>query len=121
MAAYPPSAQTIDLSPAEVETGPQLEEDQACKVGVFVFASDHSNGQAYWEFRVLLRRMIGNSMTGISALVTHSTSAAAATWTATCAVVNGRITVTCTGALGVTVDWLPTTDDVLCMSGEFLG
>lgn len=120
MPSFPPAAQTVGITSAVIPSGPQIQEDEVCRVSIHVFASDHGSGQAYWEFRILLRRMIGNVTSGVVAQLVHNNSGAAATWVASVAITESQAQVTVTGALGVTVDWLALSDDPLCMVGAFV-
>lgn len=87
MPSFAPSRQTTNAVAAVISNfAAQLDDDQVCRLTIFAFASDHGVGQAYWEWRALLRRMVGNPMTGIFTLIAHSASASAGAWTATIAV-----------------------------------
>ena len=120
---YLPAARTTNANPLTFGGfGPQLPEDAVARGTVFVFATDHNGRQAYWEFRMLLRRQPGAQQAAVfTQIVRHGTSGTS-TWVVTCSVdpANGQVQVTVTGAAGVTVDWLATTDDVLGMQGSFV-
>ena len=116
-----PDAQTVGLIPTvHVSFGPQVDDDSVGLFTVLVFAQDHNLGQAYWEYRIMLKRVLGADLIGISSLQSHSNSASAVTWTATVAFVNGDIDATLTGAIALNVDWLVTSAaDPVGMVGVF--
>lgn len=117
MPTFPPDHQTNGLTPTTFSvSGPSIQEDCVAKFSAFIFGTDHNNGQAFWEYRILLRRMEGQEMTGIAQLISSSKSLVAATWTAAI-VFNGAVEVTVTGALGATIDWGATSDDPAIMQG----
>jgi hypothetical protein len=119
MISSPPSHRTLDATPLVIENfGPDLQEDELCRTSVYVFASDHGNGQAFWEFRGLLRRMPGEVMSGIVGELVQRSTPNAALWGCTIAIVAGRLQATLTGA-AETIDWLVTTDDAICMHGVY--
>lgn len=124
MAQYlAPNAQTVGLTPVTiVGFGPGADPDDLCRATVYVFANDHNLGVSYWEFRLLLRHVVGAFASGLISTIVHSNSASAAAWTAVASVnAEGNVQVVVTGALGATVDWLATSDDQICMHGSFGG
>lgn len=118
-----PVARTTNATPQTINGSlPQLEEDQLLRSTLFVFANDHGSGQAYWEFRVLLRRMVGAQTLGTFTQIVKNNTPSAAAWTAVGSVAaNGQVVVTITGAAGMTIDWLATGEDAIGMLGAFTG
>lgn len=115
-----PQGQTTDLTPLTLGGGPGPPEDSVCRLPFFVFASDHNGDVAQWYWLVATRRVGSGTTTILTGTPDVKKSAGAATWTATLAFADDRINATVTGALGVTVDWLQTSDDLFCMAGPFI-
>jgi hypothetical protein len=116
-----PNLQTVGLTPASKVAGPSISPDAMDKYSVHVFAWDHNTNVAYWEFRVLARRIGSGLANGIMPQIVHSNSLGAATWTVVLSFDgNGDLIATVTGSLGLTVDWFVTNDDPVGTVGPFV-
>jgi hypothetical protein len=121
MPLFPPNARTVDATPVSISGfGPGVDVDDVIRTSVFVFANDHGTGQAYWEFRVLLRKLAGALAQAIVTQIVHQSVGGAGTWAATCSMnAEGVLQVVVTGAAATVIDWLATSDEPFGEHGVF--
>lgn len=117
----PPYVQTNGLTPASFDLTVITPEDSVGCYRLQVFAWNHGAAVSYWEYLVLQRRVGSDPAAGPApVLVKHSFSPTGSAWTVGLSFASsGDLTVTYTGGLGQTVDWLQYADAEFGMAGPF--
>ena len=113
-----PSHRTVDATPINIICGANTPDDSVARAPVMVFAFDHEVGVAVWSGVLSIRRLADGTLAFVGTLAKVASPSAAA-WTVSLKMADNAIWATCTGAAGVTIDWLMMNDDPFSMVGTF--